>query len=57
MVRAERDALLTASDWVVMRSADRGEPVPSEWLAYRQALRDVTQQADPLNIAWPSMPR
>jgi hypothetical protein len=23
------------------------------WATYRQALRDITKQADPFNIAWP----
>lgn len=54
--RARRDELLARSDWVALRAADRGEPVPSEWLAYRQALRDVTEQADPLAIVWPVAP-
>ena len=55
-VRAERDARLTASDWVRLRADDLGEPVPTEWLEYRQALRDVTGQSDPLNIEWPMPP-
>jgi hypothetical protein len=55
-VRAERDARLAASDWVRLRAADLGEPVPPKWLQYRQALRDVTYQTDPLNIVWPEAP-
>lgn len=54
--RNRRNDLMVATDWVVLRAADRGEPVPPEWLAYRQALRDVTAQTDPLNIAWPVAP-
>jgi hypothetical protein len=38
-VRADRDYCLAASDWVRLRAADLGEPVPLEWLTYRQALR------------------
>lgn len=56
VVRHKRDALLIQSDWVVLRAADRSEPVPPAWLAYRQALRDVTEQQDPLNIVWPVAP-
>ena len=56
IVRAERDARLTASDWVRLRAADLGEPVPPVWLEYRQALRDVTKQSDPLDIQWPTPP-
>lgn len=55
-VRERRDFLLTASDWVVLRASDQGVPVPPEWIAYRQALRDVTEQDDPLNIVWPTAP-
>ena len=55
-LRFQRNRRLADSDWVVLRAADRGEPVPPEWLAYRQALRDVTDQSDPLNIIWPTPP-
>lgn len=55
-VRRRRDGLLARSDWVILRAADQGTPVPPEWLAYRQALRDVTDQSDPLNIIWPTPP-
>jgi hypothetical protein len=55
-VRTKRDKLLTQCDWVVIRATERGEPVPSAWLSYRQALRDVTQQPDPLAIEWPTIP-
>lgn len=55
-LRFQRNRRLAETDWVVLRAADRGEPVPSEWLAYRQALRDITDQADPLAIVWPVAP-
>lgn len=55
-VRAERDRRLTSTDWVVLRAADQGAPVPPEWLAYRQALRGVTTQPDPCSINWPEPP-
>ncbi|MBO9680963.1 MAG: phage tail assembly chaperone [Acidovorax sp.] len=55
-VRAQRDARLAACDWVALRAHERGEPVPAEWLAYRQALRDITRQADPLAVDWPVVP-
>jgi hypothetical protein len=55
-VRLERDTRLAACDWVALRAQERGEPVPPEWLAYRQALRDITQQPDPAAIAWPVAP-
>ena len=56
LIRRERDSRLAASDWVTLRAQEQGEAVPPEWLAYRQALRDVTEQADPLAIVWPAPP-
>ncbi len=55
-VRVERDLRLLACDWVTLRATDQGTPVPPEWLAYRQALRDITDQGDPLTITWPVAP-
>lgn len=55
-VRAQRDALLSKTDWRVTRAAETGVSVPAEWLAYRQALRDMTQQSDPFNVTWPTPP-
>ena len=56
-VRRERSARLTASDWAVLRATNAGEPVPPEWLAYRQAPRDITAQPDPTKISWPVAPK
>lgn len=55
-VRARRAALLAASDWVVLRAYEQSTPVPPEWLAYRQALRDITEQGDPAGVVWPNAP-
>jgi len=55
--RAKRDRLLTESDWVTIRATDTGNPVPTEWQTYRQALRDITEQMGfPENIEWPEKP-
>ena len=55
--RAKRDRLLTESDWVTIRAMDTGNPVPTEWQTYRQALRDITEQTGfPENIEWPEKP-
>jgi len=36
---------------------DTGNPVPTEWQTYRQALRDITEQTGfPENIEWPQEP-
>ena len=53
VVRTERNKLLVDSDWTQLPDA----PVDAAaWAAYRQALRDVTTQADPFAIVWPESP-
>lgn len=55
--RAQRDALLSACDWVAIRAQELNEPVPEAWADYRQALRDVPQQSGfPETIDWPAEP-
>ena len=55
--RNQRDRLLTDSDWVTIRATDTGDPVPTEWVDYRQALRDIPDQTGfPEEIEWPSKP-
>lgn len=54
---AKRSKLLSESDWVVAKYTELALPIPNEWIVYRQALRDITAQADfPNNIVWPVMP-
>jgi hypothetical protein len=54
---ATRDALLSQTDWIVIRAVDQGTPIPTDWQTYRQALRDITNQTGyPLNIVWPVAP-
>ena len=55
-VKLARQKLLTESDWRVTKAAESGQPVPPEWVVYRQALRDITSQADPLALDWPVAP-
>ena len=55
-IRSQRDSLLKDTDWLSIRAADTGTPMPTEWSTYRQALRDVTGQEDPFNIVWPTKP-
>ena len=51
-IRAERDALLAASDSMAL--ADR---ITADWTTYRQALRDVPAQAGfPTSVTWPVEP-
>jgi hypothetical protein len=54
IVRAERNALLSASDWTQL--PDVPLDTKEAWAAYRQALRDITNQPDPFNIVWPVPP-
>lgn len=51
--RDERDSLLAATDWWAL--SDR--TMTAEQTAYRQALRDITDQAGfPNDITWPTKP-
>lgn len=56
LIRGKRDRLLKETDWMVTKALETGEPMPTGWATYRQALRDVTKQTDPLNIVWPIAP-
>jgi hypothetical protein len=56
LVRSIRAKLLGESDWVVTKAVEAGLPVDPEWVAYRQGLRDITDQADPFFILWPTKP-
>lgn len=54
-IRQQRDRLLAECDW---RSLPDAPGNRDEWLAYRQQLRDITQQTGfPDNIAWPIPPK
>lgn len=58
-VRASRDAKLAESDWMVIRSAETGIALDSNWAVYRQALRDITNHADFPYLTdedWPEAP-
>jgi len=45
-VRTSRDAKLKESDWMVIRSAETGIALDSNWATYRQSLRDITDHAN-----------
>ena len=55
-VRTERDRLLSASDWTQLPDVSLSTEKKAEWTAYRQALRDITNQTDPFSISWPTDP-
>ena len=51
-VRLERNLKLEKTDW----RASSDLTLSDDWKTYRQALRDITTQSDPYNIAWPTEP-
>ena len=54
-VRAERDRLLAESDWTQL--PDVPLTTKEAWAAYRQALRDITEQPGfPFDVVWPEPP-
>ena len=54
--RKQRNDLLTATDWQVLRALEDGNGLDFNLAAYRQALRDVPEQPGfPHDIVWPSM--
>jgi hypothetical protein len=55
-VRAMRDRLLLACDWVVLRALETKSQVPKEWADYRQDLRDITDFLNPFFVDWPVAP-
>ena len=65
--RAQRDALLAESDWMVIKSQETSTTLNSSWATYRQALRDLPAHSNWPNLAsaapdgsgdndWPSAP-
>lgn len=54
LVRKKREVLLAESDWTQL--PDVSIATKEAWAAYRQALRDITDQSDPFNIVWPVRP-
>lgn len=55
--RGQRDALLSKTDFRVTRAVETGGLINSDWVEYRQALRDVpTQKGFPYKIKWPVSP-
>ena len=66
LLRAERDRLLTACDWVITMHKELGTNIPAAWKTYRQALRDLPASASPsldsdgyldmTSVTWPTEP-
>jgi hypothetical protein len=55
LYRDKRNTILTQTDWIVTKYTEQNQPIPQEWIDYRQALRDITSQSLP-NIVWPTKP-
>lgn len=56
-IRKNRDKFLMETDWIVSKSLELGQEIPTEWKTYRQSLRDITKQSGfPYSIEWPSKP-
>ena len=63
-LRKQRDAKLTATDWVVTKADETNSAVADKWKTYRQALRDLPASASPsldndenlTNVTWPTEP-
>lgn len=56
-LREARDAKLQETDWLSIRSIELNQPISTEWLNYRQALRDITLNYTSLNdVIWPEKP-
>lgn len=54
-VRTERNGKLTVSDWT--QGKDIANAVSTPWATYRQALRDISDQAGfPWAVTWPTQP-
>ena len=54
-VKIHRNSELVASDWSCSVT-DYIVPNKSDWIVYRQALRDITVQTNPFTIVWPDIP-
>jgi len=56
-IRAERDRRLAECDWTQISDAPLDDAARAAWAVYRQALRDVPQQAGfPGAVTWPEGP-
>tara|TARA_A100001388_G_scaffold93581_1_gene67855 strand:+ start:1786 stop:2004 length:219 start_codon:yes stop_codon:yes gene_type:complete len=59
MLRNLRNELLQESDWVVIKAQETNTSVPSDWITYRQKLRDITKTYKSIHdegFAFPAKP-
>jgi hypothetical protein len=56
-IRAQRNFLLSQSDWTQLADAPLTAEQKTAWTVYRQALRDVPSSfATPEEVVWPTAP-
>ena len=57
--RSKRERFLNESDWRVTKALEAGEAVPSAWVTYRTALRNLPSHSNWPHLAdsdWPTEP-
>ncbi len=56
VIREMRDELLQATDWVVIKSSESGNEVPTKYIEYRTKLRDIPSDFDkPEDVVFPGI--
>ena len=56
-LRSVRNVKLAETDWIVTMHKELGTNIPTAWKTYRQALRDITDDATSLDdVSWPEKP-
>jgi hypothetical protein len=57
ILRSERNNKITQCDWTQGIDSPLSEEKKAEWVAYRQALRDLPSTVtDPTQVVWPTPP-
>ena len=56
IIRSQRNRLLKSSDFTQVPDIPFNDDTKAAWAKYRQDLRDITKQADPENVTWPTEP-
>jgi len=55
-IRQIRNKRLAETDWICSIT-DYEVPNKAGWIAYRQALRDITKGTNPFKVVWPLTPQ
>ena len=57
LVREVRNQKLAETDWEIVMHKEKGTNIPTALKTYRQALRDITDDATSLDdVTWPEKP-